>query len=130
MASLRKYNKICLFCRKDYIAQKRNTKYCSLPCAQKAYKLNAKKSDFVEVNFEEYVKRSILIQGDILTQIQMTLSELLKQTKFNNREYLSSNDFCDLNKISRKTLSNWIREGRVEVNAISNRKILVKNKNR
>ncbi len=126
MSSLRKYNRICLFCRKEFIAQKRTTKYCGHPCASRAYKVNKKKQDVVEVNFEEFIKRELMIHSETLIQIQNSISHLLQVVRLSNAEFIPVQDYCAMKGISRKTLSRLIKEEKVEVQKISERKLLIR----
>lgn len=123
---MQSYNKICLFCRKEFMAQKRTTKFCSHSCASRAYKVRKRNETHVEVTFEEFIKNQIHIHTEILNQIQNTLSHLLHVNKVIKADYLTCNDFCDLKGISRKTLSRWIKQNKVEVKKLSTRKFLIK----
>jgi hypothetical protein len=126
MTSSRQYNRICLFCRTQFVAQKRTTKYCSHRCASRAYKVNKKRQDAIEVNFEEFVKRELMIHTETLLQIQNSISQLLQVARLSNEEYIPVEDYCSMKGISRKTLSRWIKEEKVEVQKISERKILIR----
>jgi hypothetical protein len=126
MTSTRTYNKICLFCRKEFLAQKRTTKYCSHKCASRAYKVRKRDESILESNFEEYVKRELHIHSQALQQIQVSLSELLRVQKIGKGKFITPNDYCEMKGISRKTLSRWIKDNKVEVKKLSSRKFLIK----
>lgn len=127
MSSNRTYHKTCLLCRKDFVAQKYTTMYCAHSCASKAHKLNRKNKQTIEVNYNEFMKRTLLIQGETLNQIQITLSELVKHIKQTSQEYINPNDYCTLKNISRKTLSRLIENKKVQVKRITDKKVLIKN---
>lgn len=93
MTSSRQYNRICLFCRTQFVAQKRTTKYCSHRCASRAYKVNKKRQDTIEVNFEEFVKRELMIHTETLLQIQNSISQLLQVARLSNEEYIPVEDY-------------------------------------
>jgi Fic family protein len=120
------YKKICLYCRKEFDAQKRTTKYCSHTCNSRAYKANKRNELDLEINFEDFVKRQLQHQAELLNQIQITLSKLLNQQMTDSEKYLSPDEYCKLKGISRKTLSRVIKEDKVIVKKISQRKILIK----
>ena len=120
------YKKVCLFCRKEFDAQKRTTKYCSHTCNSRAYKANKRNELDLDVKFEDFVKRQLQHQADLLNQIQITLSKLLNQQMIDSEKYLSPDEYCKLKGISRKTLYRVIKENKVIVKKISERKILIK----
>lgn len=120
------YKKICIYCRKEFDAQKRTTKYCSHTCNSRAYKTNKRNELDLEINFEDFVKRQLQHQAELLNQIQIALSKLLNQQMIDSEKYLSPDEYCKLKGISRKTLSRVIKEGKVIVKKISQRKILIK----
>ena len=126
MTSLRNYDKICLFCRNEFIAQKRTTKYCGHSCASRAYKVNKRNEVLIEVNFEEFVKNQLNIHTEALNQIQFTISQLIQTNRIIKAEFIPVEDYCNLKGISRKTLSRWIKENKVEVKQLSTRKFLIK----
>jgi len=119
------YHKICLFCRKEFEAQKRTTKFCSHQCASRAYKVKTRHKLDLEVNFEDYVKRELELHTDLLNQIQTTLSELLSYQKIGSRKFITPDEYCKLNGISRKTLHRYIKEDMVIAKKISSRKYLI-----
>lgn len=49
MSSNLRIKKVCQFCYSEYIAKKTVTKYCSLKCAQRAYKQRAKEKKIKEL---------------------------------------------------------------------------------
>ncbi len=126
MTSIRNYNKICLFCRKEFIGQKRTTKYCSQKCASRAYKVRKKENSIIESNFEEFVKKQLHQHSESLYQIHFSLNELIRIQKINQSNYITPKDFCEIKGISRKTLSRWINDDKVEVKKLSSRKFLIK----
>ena len=120
------YNKICLFCRKEFEAQKRTTKYCSHQCNSRAYKVRKRDEKDVEVNFEEFVNRELQYQRELMSQIQVTLSELIESQKFSSKDFITPTEYCNHYGISRKTLSRYIKDNKVIVHKLSNRKFLIK----
>ena len=78
---MKTYTKICLFCRKEFEAQKRTTKYCSHQCASRAYKVRKRNEKDIEVNFEDFVKRQLNQQIITLNHLQKTLEEILSFQK-------------------------------------------------
>lgn len=48
-----KIDKKCMFCGQDFVAQKTTTRYCSLPCASKAYK-RRKREEKISLAKQEY----------------------------------------------------------------------------
>ncbi|MFV0305603.1 MAG: hypothetical protein ACK5IC_09015 [Moheibacter sp.] len=80
----------------------------------------------VEVNFEEFVKRELQLHRELMSQIQVTLSELIATQRIASRDFITPDEYCQLNGISRKTLSRYIKDKRVIVKKVSNRKLLIK----
>ncbi len=85
---MKEYNKICLLCRKEFIAQKRTTKFCSHKCGARAYKISKREEGLSEMTFEEFVKGELLKQTDILNQLLVTISELIDSEKLYKLEYI------------------------------------------
>lgn len=67
-----------------------------------------------------------MIHTETLLQIQNSISQLLQVARLSNEEYIPVEDYCSMKGISRKTLSRWIKEEKVEVQKISERKILIR----
>ena len=44
------------------------------------------------------------------------IKALLKVDKYDEREFITANQFCTRNSISRKTLDKRVKEGKIEVN--------------
>ena len=123
---MKTYNKICLFCRKEFEAQKRTTKYCSHTCNSRAYKAKKRNQLDLKVSFEDFVKNQLQHQSEILYEIQVSISELLRMQKIGYQEFISAKDYCEIKKISRKTLSNLIKNNQVDFKKISARKYFIK----
>lgn len=123
---MKEYNKICLLCRKEFVAQKRTTKYCGHTCASRAYKITKREQGLSELSFEEFVKGELLKQTDIIIQLQATMSMLIDSEKIHKLDYITPSDYCRIKGISKKTLSRWIKSNQVEYKKISQRKYLIK----
>ena len=72
MSSSLQYQKICIFCGREFIAQKFTTEYCSHACSQRAYKQR---------------KREQKMEKFRISPTEVSVPEPILQDK--EREYLS-----------------------------------------
>ena len=107
MSSSLQYQKICIFCGREFIAQKFTTEYCSHACSQRAYKQR---------------KREQKMQQNRITPTEDSEPEPILQDK--EREYLSCEQVADLMGICRTTVYRYCISGKM--NCIKmNRKIFI-----
>ncbi len=99
--------KICQHCNSTFIAKTTVTKFCSLQCAQRAYKKNKRNEKIVNAQEQEYIKSA---------DIDMKLI----QTK----DFLSINETCLLIGISRMSLYRYIKNNTIKPSKIGNRVII------
>jgi len=81
-----KIRKTCVFCGKEFIAQKTTTKYCSHKCNQKHYKQRKK---------EEKIKLS---NRNNIAEVKSPIEDI------NKKEFLSITEICFLFNVSRTTV--------------------------
>lgn len=103
--------KFCVWCNKEFIAQKTTTKYCSHKCNSQAYK--AKKRE------EKHDKQ----KTDNLLSISTPYLE-----KLNSKEYLKVNEAASLLGLCKQTIYNLIQSGQLPASKISSRLTLIKRK--
>lgn len=99
--------KICVHCNKGFIAKTIVTKYCSLKCASRAYKLNKKKEKVEKAQVEEYNKS---------VGIDMQLIQ--------SKEFLSIKEACLLIGISRMSLYRYIKNKTIKPSKIGGKVII------
>ncbi|KVV15984.1 helix-turn-helix domain-containing protein [Flavobacterium sp. TMP13] len=106
MSSNIKITRICQFCNIEFTAKTTKTKYCSLKCGSKNYKIATRKKK-INISNEETNK---MRYGDV---------ELLKKL-----EFLSIKDTCELFGISKRTLYRIIERGELDVAKLGSRTII------
>ena len=106
-----KINKICEFCGKNFVAQKATTRYCSHECNAKAYKVNKRNS--VKENAE---KNSFINQTRKSTQ------------NIKEKEFLTVSETGAFLGLSRFTIYNMIRSGKIKAVQLSSRLTLIRKK--
>ena len=106
-----KIEKKCIYCGESFTAQRLTTKYCSVICNKKHYKIRARKGELPTDSFKE----------DSLTKLI-----LKKQAVLNIKQYLSIKETCDLLGLSRSTIYRLIKSNKVTVVRIGKRVIIPK----
>jgi excisionase family DNA binding protein len=106
MSSTLRVKRICLYCRREFIAQKTVTKYCSHKCAQRAYKARKR---------AEKIKQSD-------TETLQIKNQSIEQLKA--KEFLSINEVCQLVGISRRTVYRLIEQGELKKIKIGSRTLI------
>ena len=99
--------KICTFCKKAFISKTTVTKFCSLQCAQRAYKQKKRTEKIVKSQVEEYEKSA----GIDLNAIQA-------------KEFLSIKEACLLLGISRMSLHRYIKKKLIKPTTLGGRIII------
>jgi predicted DNA-binding transcriptional regulator AlpA len=102
MSSNQQIKKICQHCNEMFIAQKATTKFCSLRCAQRNYKLREKKERIKKSN-DNNIK--IIKSGPVVKQEMEVLSQTQLPSELINIKTLSS-----ITNISERTLFYLIKE--------------------
>lgn len=108
MSSNIRIKRICQYCESEFIAKTTKTKYCSDPCAKRAYKAR-KKAEKIEASNQETKK--------IIDQPMIDLQA---------KEFLNMTETCKLLGISRTTLWRAIKDGRLKTAKIGRRVIIRK----
>ncbi|NPD47409.1 helix-turn-helix domain-containing protein [Lentimicrobium sp. S6] len=106
MSSNIKIKRICQHCSNEFTAQTTVTKYCSLKCAQRAYKLR-KKAEKISISNEE----TIAIKNKPIEEIRA-------------KEYLNINEASTLLGISKRTLYRLIASQELPKIKIRNRTVI------
>ncbi|WP_374440255.1 helix-turn-helix domain-containing protein [Epilithonimonas sp.] len=121
------YKRICNFCNKDFIAQKRTTKFCSHKCNSRGYKLR-KRLEQDEMFTENETVKMMLIKIIISIEgIEKALDLYGVKEQVSNDELLTPQKFCELMNIHRKTLTRMIQREEVEVTKIGSKIFINKN---
>lgn len=109
------YNRVCNFCQKDFIAQKHSTKFCSHRCASRAGKMVVRLNQQNLFNDNEVYKRLL---NKILVSIER-IEDALELTgikeKVSKEELLTTDKFCELMNIHKRTLRRMIERQEIEI---------------
>lgn len=112
---MKTYNKICNYCQKEFIAQTRVTQFCGNDCAKRAYKLKKRLGADDYFNDQETMKRLLYKINITLENIEEVLGKLPKHLiKDIKRDYLTTEEFCDILNIHQRTLRRWINSNQIE----------------
>lgn len=106
MSSNIQVTRVCEFCRNEFTARTTVTKYCSHPCASRAYKARARVKKVVKSNAETV----------------QTLSA--PAVELQAKEFLSVSETCRLLGISRQTIWRAINDERLFVTRIGRRIVI------
>ncbi len=112
MSSNIRLNRTCNFCGKSYVAKTTVTKYCSLPCAQKAYKL-AKRQEKLDS-----------ISVPILKKSEQT--KKIPPNDLKDKEFLNVSEVARLLGYSRQAVYLMIKTGRLRAVSLSKKKTIIK----
>lgn len=115
MSSNLRIKKICQFCHDEFIAKTTKTKFCSLRCAQRNYKVRQKEKKIAEskVEFEK------------LKQTE-TKKQETKVLKLGDENVITVREASLILQVSRKTIYNMIYAGRLEAINLNRRLIRIK----
>lgn len=109
MSSNIQIERVCEYCGENFVAKTTRTRYCSHKCNSRSYKKKQKEEKISKSNVETEQKRLILNSSkDISEKDVFTVSEA--------SQYLS---------VSRRTIYNWLNEGKIKGKRISDRKVLI-----
>ncbi len=106
MSSNIKITRICQFCGAEFTARTTVTKYCSHPCASKAYKQRT---------------RNQSIEKSVAETVQLIS---VKKTEIQAKDFLSISEACELLNVSRWTISRAIAAERLKAVRIGKRVII------
>lgn len=106
MSSNIKVKRICGHCNREYVAKTTVTKYCSLPCRQRAYKAR-KRAEKIHTSNKETIR---------------TKSQPIEALKA--KEFLSVNEVSQLMGISRRTIYRLIEKKDLAKTKIGTRTII------
>ena len=107
--------KICNHCGKSYIAHKTTTRYCSLICNSRDYKLKVK---------QEKIKNILIEQQNIICSTQE--SNTINPNSLLSKNYLSIQDTADLIGVSRWTINRMVKRGELQIHKFGRKKIIQK----
>lgn len=107
--------KICNHCGKSYIAHKTTTRYCSLICNSRDYKLKVK---------QEKIKKTLIEQQNIICSTQE--SNIINPNSLLSKNYLSIQDTADLIGVSRWTINRMVKRGELQIHKFGRKKIIQK----
>ncbi|MBX7225829.1 MAG: excisionase family DNA-binding protein [Chitinophagales bacterium] len=121
------YKRVCNFCQKDFIAQKYNTKTCSNRCANLSHKMKVRQDKENMFNDNEVYKRLL---NKILLSVERIEKALELQgikEKVSNEELLTTEKYCELMNIHKRTLRRMIERKEVEITKQGNKIFINKN---
>ena len=107
--------KICNHCGKSYIAHKTTTRYCSLICNSRDYKLKVK---------QEKIKNTLIEQQNIICSTQE--NNVINPNSLLSKNYLSIQDTADLIGVSRWTINRMVKRGELQIHKFGRKKIIQK----
>jgi excisionase family DNA binding protein len=107
--------KICTHCGKSYIAHRTTTRYCSLICNSRNYKLKAK---------QEKIKNTLIEQQNIICGTQE--NNVINPNSLLAKNYLSIQDTADLIGVSRWTINRMVKRGDLQIHKFGRKKIIQK----
>jgi hypothetical protein len=119
--------RICNFCHKEFEAQKVTTKFCSHSCASRGYKVRTRLEQHSMFEDKELIKRMLMRVVCAIEEIEALLQSLNIKQEIGNDQLLSADKFCELKKISRKTLDRMMQSKNIEVTRIGSRIYIHKN---
>lgn len=127
MSSNISITRVCEHCKKAFTARTTKTKYCSLSCGSKAYKVRSRKGKIEKSNNETYLKinkvKEPVKDKDFLTVKEASL--LLNMSSKTIYRLIERNDINSFNFSERKTT---IRRKDIDFYFDANLKIIEKNK--
>ena len=106
MSSNIKITRICQFCGAEFIARTTVTKYCSHPCASKAYKQRTRNR-----NIEKSVAETVQLIS-------------VKKTEIQAKDFLTISEASELLNVSRWTISRAIAANRLKAVRMGRRVII------
>jgi hypothetical protein len=121
------YLRICNFCHKEFEAQKVTTKFCSNSCASRGYKVRTRMEHESMFEDKEQIKRMLTRVVCAIEEIEALLQSLNLKQEISKDLLLSADKFCELKKISRKTLDRMMQSKTVEITRIGSRIYIHKN---
>ncbi len=107
--------KICNHCGKSYIAHRTTTRYCSLICNSRDYKLKVK---------QEKIKNTLIEQQNIICGTQE--NNVINPNSLLSKSYLSIQDTADLIGVSRWTINRMVKRGELQIHKFGRKKIIQK----
>lgn len=107
------YNKICLYCHNEFVAQKRTTKYCSHKCNQRAYKQSKRENTHQEVSEKELVKSSAIKTNLLLEEIAASIKSIETEIHLSLRPYLTVKEVGTLLNMSRTSIYRLTESGKL-----------------
>ncbi|MCB0536232.1 MAG: helix-turn-helix domain-containing protein [Bacteroidetes bacterium] len=120
------YNKICLYCHNEFVAQKRTTKYCSHKCNQRAYKQSKRESTHQQVSEKELVKSSAIKTNLLLEEIAASIKSIETEIHLSLRPYLTVKEVGNLLNMSRTSIYRLTESGKLPLYTLGNRKVYIK----
>ena len=105
------YNKICLYCHSEFVAQKRTTKYCSHKCNQRAYKQSKREDSHRHVTETELVKSSNIKTNLLLEEIAESVKAIKTQIQVAHKPYLSLKEASVLLNVSKASIYRLTEKG-------------------
>jgi excisionase family DNA binding protein len=146
MSSNLRIKKICQFCYSEFIAKTTKTKYCSLRCAQRAYKQRVRDEKIKQNKLEsknliskvkgksKSKKAAIVKKNHEISSRQKsdTIGENTNYDKINHGEIINAvmsvGEAADFLNVSCRTIYNMIRTGNLKAYNINKRLTRVKRK--
>jgi excisionase family DNA binding protein len=107
--------KICNHCGKSYIAHRTTTRYCSLICNSRDYKLKVK---------QEKIKNTLIEQQNIICGTPD--NNVINPNSLLSKNYLSIQDTADLIGVSRWTINRMVKRGELQIHKFGRKKIIQK----
>jgi excisionase family DNA binding protein len=137
MSSNLRIKKVCQFCYSEFIAKTSVTKYCCLKCAQKAYKQREREKKLSKIKNETVPKESSKsdskkkekirsIQNDKKGEITGEITNDVILGSENKNDVITVKEAADQLCVTKKTVYNMIKHGKLEAYNIHKRLTRIK----
>lgn len=121
MSSTIKLPKFCNLCGKAFIAQKTTTQFCSLQCAQRAYKQRKRAEKVNDALAQEHQK---IVSKPNRVPISENAQNSAVDLTIRDKEFLSISEVSKLLGASRWTIQRMIKSSRLPVAKIGSRTVI------
>ena len=119
MSSTIEVNKVCNYCKQEFIAKTIKTRYCSHSCNNKDYK-NRKRQEKIE----KVTQEATPVINDTPPNFLTMLARMIDGSNHSKKESLNIEEACILLGVTSLTLRRWIKNGVVKSIRVGKRHII------
>lgn len=120
------YQKICNYCKTEFTAYTRATKYCSHKCNQRAYKQAKKEEKDERFDDVEVTKRANIQTNILLEEVLKEIKNINNNILLSSKPYLTPNEVCQLLNIGRATYNRLVIDKTFHPYQIGKRRVYIK----